>query len=375
VTPTGGLPEPATTSPLHGEHAALGATFIDFAGCFMPLRYGSDTAEHHAVRNAAGLFDLSHMGQLTVQGPSAAEALDFAMVSQPSAIGVGRARYSMICHEDGNVLDDLVIYRLAVDRFLVVANAANGDAVADALRARSERFAVDCSYDSEAAALIAVQGPRAVAILGRLADVDVSTLRYYTSEAAAVAGRPALIARTGYTGEDGFEIFCSSSDAATIWDRLRDVGTGVGLAPAGLAARDSLRLEAGMPLYGRELTREHTPYDAGLGRVVKLDKPGDFVGRGALEDRARRGVERNLVGLVAAGRQAPRSGYAVLDPRDGSIVGRVTSGMLSPTLGHPIAMAYVDARLSKPDTPLVVDIRGRHVASTVTALPFYRRGT
>ncbi|HZG03556.1 MAG TPA: glycine cleavage system aminomethyltransferase GcvT [Streptomyces sp.] len=363
-------------TPLDAVHRALGATMTDFAGWEMPLRYGSERDEHNAVRTRAGLFDLSHMGEITVTGPQAGELLDHALVGHLSAVPAGRARYTMICGEDGGILDDLIVYRLETERYLVVANAANAQVVLDALTERSGGFDAAVRDDRDAYALLAVQGPASPGVLAEVTDADLDGLKYYAGLPGTVAGVPALIARTGYTGEDGFELFVSPGDAETLWRALTEAGTEAGLVPCGLSCRDTLRLEAGMPLYGHELTRGTTPFDAGLGRVVKFDKPGDFVGRKALEDAARRAAEnppRTLVGLVARGRRVPRAGYAVV--ADGAVIGEVTSGAPSPTLGKPIAMAYVDAAHAAPGGEGVsVDIRGTHEPCEVVALPFYRRG-
>jgi len=371
------------TTPLHGVHESLGATMVDFAGWLMPLRYGSESAEHRAVRAAAGLFDLSHMGEIFVTGREAAAALDHALVSRLSALKVRRARYTMLCAPDGGVLDDLIVYRLAEEEFLVVANAANADRVAAELAARAEGFDAAVADRSAAYALLAVQGPRSAEILAAagVGDADLGGLRYYGVQPAKVAGIGALVARTGYTGEDGFELFIAADDAAGLWRALTAAGEPYGLRPAGLAARDTLRLEAGMPLYGNELTAELTPFDAGLGRVVDFgddDEARDFVGRAALEAArdAADAPRRRLVGLVSRGRRVPRHGYPVVNAADGTVVGEVTSGAPSPTLGRPIAMAYLAGDVTGgPADGLAVDIRGRHEPVDVVDLPFYRRNT
>jgi aminomethyltransferase len=338
----------------------------DFAGWLMPLRYTSETAEHNAVRTAAGLFDLTHMGEIAVTGPEAGEALDYALTGQISAVKPGRARYTMMCAPDGGVLDDLVVYHTEPGRYLVVANASNTPLVLEELRARCKPAVV--TDETERTALIAVQGPNAQGILAPLTGLDLGTLRYYAGAYADVAGRPTWVARTGYTGEDGFEVFCRADDAELIWTGLANQGN-PNPAPAGLAARDTLRLEAGMPLYGNELSREVTPYEAGLGRVVKLDKPGDFVGRDALAERAAAGPRLKLTGLIARSRRVPRHGYAVVT-EDGTRCGTVTSGAPSPTLGVPIAMAYLEAGTARP---FGVDIRGKTEEADTVDLPFYRR--
>ncbi|PPS86157.1 glycine cleavage system aminomethyltransferase GcvT [Streptomyces sp. MH60] len=371
--------EPRRTA-LDATHRALGATMTDFAGWDMPLRYGSEREEHVAVRTRAGLFDLSHMGEITVTGPQAAELLNYALVGNIGSVKPGRARYTMICREDGGILDDLIVYRLGEteagsSHYMVVANASNAQVVLDALTERAAGFDAEVRDDRDAYALLAVQGPESPGILGSLTDADLDGLKYYAGLPGTVAGVPALIARTGYTGEDGFELFVKPEHAVELWQALTRAGEGAGLVPCGLSCRDTLRLEAGMPLYGNELSTALTPFDAGLGRVVKFEKEGDFVGRAALTGAAERAASeppRVLVGLVAEGRRVPRAGYPVV--AGGEVIGEVTSGAPSPTLGKPIAMAYVDAAHAAPGTEGVgVDIRGSHEPYEVVALPFYKR--
>ena len=374
---TGPAARPRPT-PLRAVHERLGAVMTGFAGWLMPLRYRSETAEHQAVRTAAGLFDLSHMGEITVTGPGAAGALDYALTGQPSRLQPGRARYTMICAEDGGILDDLIVYRLAGEEFLVVANAANTGVVAAALAERAAGSGARVTDRTADYALIAIQGPRAARILAGLTTASLDDLRYYASARAAVAGRDVLLARTGYTGEDGFELFTSPGDAEHVWTELSGAGRGDGLVPAGLAARDTLRLEAGMPLYGNELSRDVTPFEAGLGRVVKLGKPGGFVGQAALASRAETGPVKVLTGLAMDTRRVPRHGYPVL--WDGSRCGTVTSGAPSPTLRMPIAMAYLEPETAKlaagdAETRLAVDIRGRAEPARLVDLPFYHRAS
>jgi aminomethyltransferase len=360
--------EPRDT-PLRAVHERLGATMTEFAGWLMPLRYGSETAEHHAVRHDAALFDLSHMGEIAVTGPGAGAALDYAVCGWPSALAVGRAGYTMLCAPDGGVLDDLIIYRQSATSFLVVANASNTAVVLAELRERCGGAEVtDLSADI---GLISIQGPNGPDLLSPHTSLQLADLRYYTGADGTVAGRRAWIARTGYTGEDGFEIFCAADDCVRIWEALS-----IPVA-AGLSVRDTLRLEAGMPLYGSELGPDVTPYEAGLGRVVRLDKPGEFVGRAALAERAAAGPRRTLVGLVVPSRRVPRHGYPVLSGAGAagsagapSGVGVVTSGGPSPSVGSPIAMAYVAAGATGPFS---IDIRGRAEPASVTELPFYDR--
>jgi aminomethyltransferase len=360
-------------TPLDALHDARGATMTDFAGWRMPLRYTSEGAEHTAVRTKAGLFDLTHMGEVTVRGPEAARALDHALVGFISKIGVDRARYTMICAEDGGILDDLIVYRLADDEFLVVANASNAAVVAAELIARAAGFDCVVTDESESYALLAVQGPNAVEILRGLTDLNLDAVKYYAIDRAKVAGHEVFLARTGYTGEDGFELFVAPEAAVSVWTSLEEAGAPLGLIPCGLSCRDTLRLEAGMPLYGNELSLDLTPYDANLARVVRLDKEENFVGRAALTARAEQGVTRILVGLKPEGRRIPRHGFPVVDPATGDVVGEVTSGAPSPTLGHPIAMAYVPLDRAEPGTRLAVDIRGKAEPAEVVALPFYKR--
>lgn len=342
-----------------------------FAGWQMPLRYGSETAEHQAVRHAAGLFDLSHMGEILVRGPGAGEALDYALTGFFSTLRPGRARYTMICAADGGVLDDLVVYRQGEQEYLVIANASNTSAVFEALRSRASGFDAVVADATDDYALIAVQGPQAAGILSSLTPLDLGAMKYYAGAFGPVAGCPCWVARTGYTGEDGFEVFCRPEDAEPIWSSLVLQGTPAGLVPAGLAARDTLRLEAGMPLYGNELGPDVTPFEAGLGRVVKFDKPGEFVGREALAARAASGPVKHLVGLTIQSRRIARHGYPVL--ADGRTCGIITSGAPSPTLSAPIAMAYLEPEAGQGDQVLTVGIRGEAVPARLTDLPFYRR--
>jgi aminomethyltransferase len=368
--------ERARQTPLYAVHERLGATMTSFAGWQMPLRYASETAEHLAVRRAAGLFDLSHMGEIAVAGPGAGAALDYALVGNLSALRPGRARYTMICAEDGGVLDDLVVYRLDEDEFLVIANASNTDVVFSSVRDRAAGHDARVTDATGDYALVAIQGPEAAGILAPLAGgLDLGAIRYYAGAFGEVAGHRAWVARTGYTGEDGFEVFCRPEDAVPIWEALTAGGagadSGAGLVPAGLAARDTLRLEAGMPLYGNELGPDVTPFEAGLGRVVKFDKPGEFIGREALAARAASGPVRRLAGLTVQSRRIARHGYPVL--ADGKTCGTVTSGAPSPTLGVPIAMAYLEPGGDGDDRVLAVGIRGEQVPVQLTDLPFYRR--
>lgn len=359
-------------TPLDARHRALGARMVPFAGWEMPVQYSSIVVEHRAVRENAALFDLSHMGELWVRGPQAGAMLDFALVSAPSRLAVGRAHYSMIADPDGGVIDDLIVYRTAEHEFLVVANASNREAVAAALSARKAGFEASVEDASMRTALIAIQGPRSRELLQPNCSIDLEPLKYYSIAAAQVCKVPAWVARTGYTGEDGFEILVDWDDAGQVWNHLLEAGKAAGLVPAGLGARDTLRLEAGMPLYGQELGPGISPFEAGLGRVVKFDKEGDFVGRTSLEP-LRDAANRKLVGLRLEGRGIARTGYPIYLPAAGAAIGEVTSGTSSPTLGHAIAMGYLPAGQAEPGTAVEVGIRNDRVAAQVIALPFYRR--
>jgi aminomethyltransferase len=362
------------TTPLDARHRALGARMIPFAGWEMPVQYAGLVEEHLAVRSVAGLFDLSHMGELIVSGAGAAGALDYALVSAPSRLKEGRAHYSMICAPDGSVIDDLIVYRTGESAFMVVANASNREAVVAALVERLAGHDANLRDASMETALVAIQGPASAAMLARHTDADLAALKYYAIMDGTVAGIEVQVARTGYTGEDGFELYVPWGQAGALWDALLTAEAGNGLVPAGLGARDTLRLEAGMPLYGQELDRETTPFEAGLGRVVKFDKPGDFVGRAALE-AVRESPSKQLVGLRITGRGIARTGYPVYLPAAEAAAGIVTSGTSSPSLGEPIAMAYLPVAVAEAGTAFEVGIRKARADAVVVPLPFYRRQT
>jgi glycine cleavage system T protein len=375
MSDAGDLPE-AGAEQLHDTaliaiHQALGARLIDFGGWQMPVQYTSILEEHRAVRERAGLFDLSHMGELFVEGDEAGDALAAALVTDPRSLAIGRAQYSMICAPDGGVIDDLIVYRLGQQRFLVVANASNAPVVSDELATRLGGWRAVLDDRSLATSLVAIQGPRAAGILAPLTDIDLTGLRYYAIGEGRVAGIPALVARTGYTGEDGFEVFVDWARGPEVWEALAAAGKSADVIACGLGARDTLRLEAGMPLYGNELDRHTNPFDAGLGRVVKLEKPGDFVGREALTRVESDGPAKRLVGLTITGRGIARHGYPVSAGERRT--GVVTSGTHSPTLGRPIAMAYVAPADGEPGTILNVEIREQPVSAEVVPLPFYKR--
>jgi aminomethyltransferase len=358
-------------TPLRDAHVAAGARMVPYAGWEMPVQYASIVDEHRTVRTAVGLFDLSHMGEVLISGPEALAFARYAMVSDPGTLEPGQAQYSMLCDTDGGIIDDLIVYRTD-DGYLVVCNAANHDAVLAHLETLRGRGDFDAAVEdrSDRTALIAPQGPNAAELLAGLTELDLSGLGYYRSVRGSVAGAECLVARTGYTGEDGFELFCDARRAPGLWDALMAAGRPLGLKPCGLGSRDTLRLEAGMPLYGNELGRDVNPYEANLGRVVKLDK-GEFVGRAALAAVQQAGPRRKLVGLVMRDNAVARHGYPVLV--DGEEVGIVTSGTASPTLDQRIAMAYVPVAAASPGNEVQVVVRERPYRAEQVKLPFYRR--
>jgi aminomethyltransferase len=363
-------------TPLFEEHVSLGGKLVPFAGWEMPVQYPTGiTAEHRAVRSTAGLFDVSHMGEFVVRGRQALDLLQRVSVNDVAALEVGQAQYSAMCYESGGIVDDLLVYRYA-DRYMVVVNASNLAKDWAWLTSHAGDLDVDVEDVSAATALIALQGPAAREVLGPLADADVDTMRYYRFVEGSVDGIPATIAGTGYTGEDGFELYVPAADAIGVWRALMEAGRSRGLVPAGLGARDSLRLEMGYALYGNELDAEHTPLEAGLGWITKLDaqsKKGDFIGGAALRRQKADGLPSRLVGLLLGERAFPRHGYDVL--AGGERVGVVTSGTLSPSLGRGIALAYVPPGHAKLGAALQVDARGRALDAVVTRPPFYTAGS
>lgn len=349
-------------TPLFDAHRRWGGKLVEYAGWEMPVQYSSLLEEHDAVRTGAGLFDVSHMGELVFEGPGALEACNRFISNDLTRIADGQALYTGILNERGGFVDDVICYRFSPEKILVVANAANLQKDLDWLVARGAKV----RDESDDWALLALQGPKAQSILQTLTPTALDAIRFFRFAEAEVAGKPAILARTGYTGEDGFEIFCRPGDAEALWEALLEGGA----KPCGLGARDSLRLEAGLCLYGNELSDDHTPYEAGLGWVVKLDKD-DFVGKAALEEQKAQGIERKLVGFTLEERGIPRSGYRVLS--GGEPVGVVTSGTMSPTLKIPVGMAYVPVSLSAEGSTFEVEIRNKAVPARVVKLPFYKR--
>jgi len=358
---------------LHDTHVSLGGRMVPFGGWDMPVQYPTGIlAEVKAVRTATGVFDVSHMGRLYLSGPKATEFLDWVLTGSASTLRVGRARYCMICNEKGGVIDDTIFYRLAEDRYLLVPNAGNRPAVvAWFQRWIDEKFSPGgtpgCTIEdaTETTGLIAFQGPGTPGVIDKLADITLSEMRPFSWTESAIQGAPVLVGRTGYTGEDGFEMLVQGNAVVKVWTAL----TSSGAIPCGLGARDVLRLEAALPLHGHEIDEETTPIEAGLDRFVRFDK--EYVGSDVLKDQQENGVQRRLVGFTLPGRSAPRAGYRLL--HQGETIGSVTSGSYSPTLDTSIGMGYVLERYAEPGAALDLDIRGRTVRVTVTALPFYTR--
>jgi aminomethyltransferase len=352
-------------TPLYECHVESGARLVDFAGWEMPVQYQGVIEEHRAVRTAAGIFDVSHMGEVRVQGPGAESFLQRLTPNDVSKLAPGRAHYSGLLTDQGTYVDDLLIYRIGAEEFLVVVNASNAERDFDWIASRADS-GVQVTNESDRWALIALQGPKALEILRPLAPPAAMDLKYYGFLQGEVAGRPALISRTGYTGEDGFELYVAPEDAPAIWRRLLEAGA----LPAGLGARDTLRLEASMALYGHEIDESTTPFEAGLAWVVKMNK-GDFLGREALAAQQAEGLRRKLIGFEVQGRGIARQGHEV--KADGQTVGAVTSGTWSPSFEKAVGMAYVPTELAAPGTPLEVDVRGKALPAVVVEVPFYRR--
>ena len=352
-------------TPLHDLHEALGGRMVPFAGWRMPVQYSSILDEARAVRSGAGLFDVSHMGRFQIRGPDAVVLLNRVLSPNIPNLRIRRARYGVICNQEGGIIDDAIVYRLGAERYLLVPNASNAETVADWIEQwRRESDRVEIEIATSRLAMIALQGPAAQLTLSGLTDHDLTSLRLFRVVEAEIAGAPSLIARTGYTGEDGFELMVPAGDAVRIWEALAEAGA----VPCGLGARDVLRLEAGLPLHGNDIDAGTNPFEAGLDRFVDLERE-EYVARDALLRIREEGPSRRLVGFYMVGRGIARQGYAI--ESDGLPIGRVTSGSFSPTLGRAIGMGYVQQDYSGPGTVLSIDIRGRPVEAEVTLLPFY----
>ncbi|MBW3552792.1 MAG: glycine cleavage system aminomethyltransferase GcvT [Gemmatimonadetes bacterium] len=359
-------------TPLHAEHVAAGGRLVPFAGFAMPVQYPTGIVkEHQAVREAAGLFDVSHMGEFEVRGAQALDLVQRLLTNDASRLAVGQAQYTVLCRPDGTALDDCILYRLE-DRYMVVVNAGNLAKDRAWFEDAAKDFDVEFTDRSDELGLLALQGPKAQEILEGLTDADLDGIRFYHFARGEVAGREAIISRTGYTGEDGFELYVAAGDAAHVWRALLEAGEPVGLIPAGLGARDSLRLEVGYILYGNDLDESRTPLEAGLGWAVKLDK-GDFVGRDALAAQKEAGLRQRLAGFVMREKAFPRHGYEIRV--GGEPAGEVTSGVLSPTTGKGVGLAYLPADAARPGTGIEIMIRDRAVPAEVVRPPFYTEGS
>lgn len=374
MTNDAAAPENLRKTSLHDRHVAAGGRMVPFAGFLMPVQYTGIVDEHQAVRTAAGLFDVSHMGELELRGEYAAQVVDYLITNDASKLVDGQALYTCACNEQGTILDDLIVYRAAQDRWLIVCNASNHGKIADVFK----RAAVNhCEFEdrTDQTALIALQGPKAFEILA-LAGSDAAKLKELKSfhfRDAVVANVQCTVARTGYTGEDGVEIFCAWNDAPALWDQLMTLGGPLGLKPAGLGARDTLRLEARLSLYGNDIDETTNPIEAGLGWVVKLDKPS-FVGKAALEAIKAAPLARKLVGFEVLGRGIARHGYPLRDEA-GTEVGVCTSGSPAPTVGKNLGLGYLPTALCAVGTKFFVDCRGKNIEAVVVKTPFYKRAT
>ncbi|MET0389593.1 MAG: glycine cleavage system aminomethyltransferase GcvT [Polyangiales bacterium] len=357
-------------TPLYASHRALGARMVPFSGWEMPVQYSGVTDEHSAVRHAVGLFDVSHMGELHVSGPGAAACLDHIVTNDVAKLGEGRALYTVACNERGTILDDLIVYRLSAEHYLVVCNAGNLAKIHAHFAAQTHGR---CHFEdrSDATALIAVQGPAAVQLVEKLGGTTLAALPRFGITQAVLAGIAVTTARTGYTGEDGYELFCASEDAAKLWEALLELGQPLGVKPIGLGARDTLRLEAKLALYGNDIDETTSPLEAGLGWVVKLDKPG-FIGREALLQQKQQPLARSLVGFEMVGRGIARHGHVICDA-SGTTVGQVTSGAPGLSLGKNIGLGYVPAHLKSVGTRIDIEIRQQKIEARVCATPFYKR--
>jgi aminomethyltransferase len=356
-------------TPLNAVHRQMGARMVPFGGWDMPVQYSGILDEHRAVRGSAGLFDISHMGEIELKGPAALAAVQSLVTSDASKLQVGQVQYAALCYDNGTFVDDLTVYKLADDHFMLTVNASNIEKdhawIAERVKGRAEVRNI-----SDETALVAVQGPRALEILQKLTRVDLGQIRYYWFQRGKVLDVDAIISRTGYTGEDGFEIYLDPRHAATLWWRLLEVGKPYGVIPVALGARDTLRLEAKMALYGNDIDDMHTVLEADLGWIVKFEK-GEFIGRAALQKQQAAGLSRKLVGFEMVSRGIARSHYKIV--KDGREIGEVTSGGPSPTLGRNIGLGYVAVAHAKIGTELDVLIRGEPVRARIVPTPFYKR--
>ncbi len=360
-------------TPLNQTHIDLGAKMVDFGGWHMPVQYSGLSQEHQAVRTKAGLFDVSHMGEVLVDGAGAELFLNQLVTNNVSRLKIGQAQYTVMCYENGGVVDDLLVYKRDEGRYLLCINAGNIDKDWEWIQSRAKSAKdIKLHHASDEFCQIALQGPLSEKILSGLVKVPLTDLKYYHFLETEIFGKNTIVSRTGYTGEDGFELYAPASQAVPLWKALMELGKPHGLLPCGLGARDTLRTEMKFPLYGHEITADTNPLEAGLGWVVKLDKPTDFAGKSVLQRVKAAGATRSLVGLKVTERGIARQGYEILDEA-GQKVGEVTSGTLSPSLGEPIAIGYVKTNFQPVGTKLKVRIRDRLYNAEVVATPFYQR--
>jgi aminomethyltransferase len=357
-------------TPLFDAHVALGARMVPFAGFEMPVQYKSVVDEHVATRTAAGLFDVSHMGEVLFEGPGALASLQRLTTNDLAACADGQAQYNCMLRPDGGIIDDIVVYRFSAEKLFVCINAANRAKDVAWLKAEGTRPGCTVTDVGDAWAQIALQGPKAAAIVRGLTNTDVDAIKTYWFTEAKVAGFDVILARTGYTGEDGFELFCRPDDATALWNAMLAAGAPHGLVPAGLGARDSLRLEVAYRLYGNDMDETTTPLEAGLGWIVRLDK-GEFVGRDVLVAQKAAGLKRRLVGFRVTGKGIARHDYPVV--QGGGKVGHVTSGTLTPTVKLAVGLAYLPTALAKEGTAFDIEVRGQPVSAVVVKTPFYKR--
>jgi aminomethyltransferase len=366
------MAEALKKTPLYEAHVALGGKLVPFAGFHMPVQYPSGiTAEHQAVRTSAGLFDVCHMGEFILKGPQALDLIQKVTVNDASKVATGQVQYSAMCLEHGGIIDDLLVYR-AADHWMLVVNASNKDKDLAWVQRHAAAFDVDVVDASDDTALLAIQGPKAAGIVQSLTDTRLDDIGYYRFAPGSVAGVEGVISRTGYTGEDGFELYVPAKAGMKLWNALMEAGAEAGLVPTGLGCRDSLRLEMGYSLYGNDLDEDHTPLESGLGWITKLDK-GDFVGRDVLVKQKEEGVKRRLAGMKLLDRGFPRHGYPIV--AQGDAVGEVTSGIVSPSLGVGIVMGYVPLELAGAGTEVGIGIRDKVIPAVVQKPPFYTGGS
>lgn len=358
-------------TPLFEVYQNYGGKTVDFGGWELPVQFSSIKEEHEAVRTKAGLFDVSHMGEIEVKGPNSLPYLQKMMTNDLSKLKISGAQYTAMCYENGGTIDDLLVYKLDEDDYLLVVNAANTDKDYEWLK-KHEVEGITITNTSPQISQLALQGPLAEEVLQKLTDEDLQTIGFFKfKQDVEIIGKKALVSRTGYTGEDGFEIYCKSEDAVELWNAILEAGKDEGVLPCGLGARDTLRFEATLALYGQELSPEITPFEAGIGFAVKVNKEADFIGKSALKEQKEKGVSRKIVGIEMIERGIPRHGYSVF--QGDKKIGEVTSGTQSPTLKKNIGLALLDIDYTELDTEVEVEIRTKRIKAKVIPTPFYKR--